>query len=151
MLDAVRFISRAAGSYPFPVLAPAGRESFAASPGPTILVVEDDPLVRNMIVWELQDAGYVVIEATTGETALARLREGCIDLLFTDIRLSEGLDGWSVAEEARSLYPGLPVIYATGYTVEQPRVVPGGIFLHKPYRPSAVIDAARSLGVAPAD
>src|ERR687885_2389154 len=151
MLDAVRFIPRVTGSHPFLILAPAGCESFAASPGPTILVVEDDPLVRDTIVWELQDAGYVVIEATTGEAALARLREGRVDLLFTDIRLSTGLDGWSVAEEARSLYPGLPVIYATGYTVEQPRVVPGGVFLHKPYRPSAVIHAATSLGVAPAD
>ena len=150
MLDAVQFISRATGPCPFPILAPAGGESFAASPGPTILVVEDDPLVRNMIVWELQDAGYVVIEATTGEAALALLREGRVDLLFTDIRLSEGLDGWSVAEAARSLYPGLPVIYATGYTVEQPRVVPDGVFLHKPYRPSAVIRAAKSLGITPA-
>ncbi len=150
MLDAVRFIARAAPPYPFPILAPAADEGFAASPGPTILVVEDDPLVRSMIVWELRDAGYAVLEAT-GEAALAVLRQGRVDLLFTDIRLSAGLDGWSVAEEARALHPGLPVIYATGYTVEQPRVVPGGIFLHKPYRPSAVIDAARSLGVAPAD
>ena len=151
MLDAVRFISRAAAPYPFPILAPAADEGFAASPGPTILVVEDDPLVRNMIVWELRDAGYVVTEATTGEAALAALRQSRVDLLFTDIRLSAGIDGWSVAEEARALHPDLPVIYATGYTVEQPRAVPGGIFLHKPYRPSAVINVAKSLGVTPAE
>ena len=50
-----------------------------------------------------------------------------------------------------ALRPGLPVIYTTGYTIEQPRLVPGSLFLHKPYRPSAVIDAAARLGVAPPD
>ena len=70
-----------------------------------------------------------------------------IDLLFTDIRLPGALDGWRLAEDARAMRPGLPVIYATGYTAEPPRQVPGSVFLKKPYRPSAVLKAMHELGV----
>ena len=136
---------------PLPMRLPDTGEGWAANPGPTILVVEDDPLVADAVIWELEDAGYRVLTAASGEAALAIVRERRVDLLFTDIRLLDGMDGWRLAEEARKLRPDLPVIYTTGYTVEQPRLVPGSLFLHKPYRPSAVIDAAASLGVAPPD
>ena len=117
---------------------------------PTILVVEDEWLVRDMIARELEDAGYEVFEAETGEAALALMRENRpVDLLFTDIRLPGSVDGWGLAETVRSMRPDLPVIYATGYTVAEPRQVPGSVFLHKPYRPSAVIQAALKLGVPP--
>jgi CheY-like chemotaxis protein len=72
-----------------------------------------------------------------------------IDLLFTDIRMPGRLTGWDVAEQARTLRPGLPVIYATGYSEDAPRLVPGARFFKKPYRAIAIIDAARELGVSP--
>lgn len=115
---------------------------------PTILVVEDEWLVRDVVARELEDAGYTVLESDSAERALEVLREREVDLLFTDIRLP-GIDGWSLAEEARILRPDLPVIYATGYTVEQPRQVPESFFLNKPYRPSAVVKVAERLGVPP--
>ena len=115
---------------------------------PTILVVEDEWLVRDVIAQELEDAGYAVLQTDSAEQALQMLREQPVDLLFTDIRLP-GLDGWSLAEQARVLHPDLPVIYATGYTIEQPRQVPESFFLNKPYRPSAVVRAAERLGVPP--
>jgi CheY-like chemotaxis protein len=55
------------------------------------------------------------------------------------------MDGWQLAEEARALNPRLPVIYATGYSPETPRIVPGGVFLRKPYLPSRVIEALEQL------
>ena len=141
---------------PLPVWLPDRGEGRAANPGPSVLVVEDDHLVADAVIWELEDAGYRVLTAISGEAALDILRARHVDLLFTDIRLfnnqaSLGMDGWRLAEEARKLRPDLPVIYTTGYTVEQPRLVPGSLFLHKPYRPSAVVDAAAKLGVAPPD
>ena len=136
---------------PLPVWLPDRGEGRAANPGPSVLVVEDDHLVADAVIWELEDAGYRVLTAISGEAALDILRARHVDLLFTDIRLQEGMDGWRLAEEARKLRPDLPVIYTTGYTVEQPRLVPGSLFLHKPYRPSAVVDAAAKLGVAPPD
>jgi CheY-like chemotaxis protein len=112
---------------------------------PTVLVVEDEPLVRDTIIIELQDAGFLVLEAETAEEALGVLRTKPVDLLFTDIRLPGDMDGWRLAEEARSLNPRLPVIYATGYSTETPRLVRNGVFLHKPYLPSAVVATIRRL------
>jgi CheY-like chemotaxis protein len=120
---------------------------------PTVLVVEDEPLVRDTIIIELQDAGFLVLEAETAEEALGVLRTKPVDLLFTDIRLPGDMDGWRLAEEARSLNPRLPVIYATGYSTETPRLVRNGVFLHKPYLPSAVVATIRRLlgGVSDAE
>jgi CheY-like chemotaxis protein len=116
---------------------------------PTVLVVEDESLLIDVISDELEEAGYRVLAATTGEQAMTFLQSPePIDLLFTDIRLPGTLDGWKLAEAARHLRPELPVIYASGYTVDQPREVPGSLFLTKPYRPSAVIRAISGLGVS---
>jgi CheY-like chemotaxis protein len=106
----------------------------------TVLVVEDEALVRQMIAEELRDAGFHVLEADDGEAASTLLAAGgVVDVLFTDIRLPGPLDGWAVARLARALRATLPVIYATGYTVDRSAEVPGAIFLHKPYLPSEVV------------
>ena len=68
-----------------------------------------------------------------------------IDILFTDIRLPGSLDGWEVARVARRARTALPVIYATGYTVDRMAEVPGAIFLHKPYQPSTIVETIRRL------
>lgn len=120
------------------------------STGPvTILVAEDDPFVRETVVPELEHSGYAVVETENGEAALAFLQAGHrVDLLFTDIRMP-GVDGWDLADEARALRPGLPVIYATGYSEKDGRHVPGSIMLTKPYRSKDVVRAAMKLGVWP--
>ena len=114
--------------------------------GETVLVVEDEFLVRDMIAEELRDAGFAVLEAGDGETAARILNSpDRIDILFTDIRLPGTLDGWEVARLARRARATLPVIYATGYTVDRMAEVPGSIFLHKPYEPSAIVATIRKL------
>ena len=88
-----------------------------------------------------------VIEAATGEAALAHLSLDAIDLLFTDVRLPGAVDGWRVARRARELHPELPVIYASGFLPgDAMDVVPGGRFIAKPYRPTAIVAVARELG-----
>jgi CheY-like chemotaxis protein len=103
-----------------------------------ILVVEDDPFVRDMAVTELEDAGYEVMEAATGGQTLRLLQAGiAVDALLTDIRMPEA-SGWEVAKAYRERFPDLPVLYVTGYA-EQMQPVPGGIILSKPYRMAQVI------------
>jgi CheY-like chemotaxis protein len=113
---------------------------------PVVLVVEDEPLVREMIVEELTDFGFRVLQADTGEAGLDILRGGQpVDVLFTDIRLPGALDGWHLARAGRAVSPDLHVVYATGYTVERCLQLPGSVFVTKPYRPSVVADTIRSL------
>jgi CheY-like chemotaxis protein len=116
----------------------------------TVLVVEDESLVRDMIAEELRDAGFAVLEAGDGEAASGLLTtDGTVDVLFTDIRLPGRLDGWAIARRARQLRAALPVIYATGYTVDRSAEVPGAIFLSKPYEPSQVIAIIDRLLASP--
>jgi CheY-like chemotaxis protein len=114
---------------------------------PRILVVEDEYMVRDMIVHELTLAGFEVLEAASAEAALALLPKlGRIDLLFTDIRLP-GMNGWQLAEDIRARYADMPVIYASGYA-DRARPLPHSKFLQKPYLPSQVLQAAANLGIA---
>ncbi len=107
-----------------------------------VLVVEDDPFIREMAVAGLEDAGYEVIEAGNGGDALRLLQTGiALDALLTDIRLP-GANGWAVARAYRERFPDLPVLYVTGYA-EQMQPVPGGIIISKPYRLAQVIDVLR--------
>ena len=123
----------------------------ASDPCALLLVVEDEPMVRDLIVMELEDAGFSILEADNGDQAVAILAQNPdVQLLFTDIRLPGRLTGWDIAERARELRPDIPVIYATGYSAGDLRLVEGAIFMKKPYKPSAIVDAVRSLGVTPA-
>ena len=113
---------------------------------PRVLMVEDESLLLEVITADLEDAGFEVTAAASAEIAFDLLKEGLVvDLLFTDIRLPGAMDGWQLAEAARVLRPGLPVIYATGFTATPPRVIEGSLFFTKPYRASAVIRAIRTL------
>jgi CheY-like chemotaxis protein len=103
-----------------------------------VLVVEDDPFVREMAVVGLEGAGFEVTEAASGEEALRLLQAGItLDALMTDIRLPEA-NGWVVARAYRERFPDLPVLYVTGYA-EQMQPVPGGIIISKPYRMAQVV------------
>jgi len=117
-----------------------------STPSATVLVVEDEFLVRDMIAEELREAGFAVLEAGDGAAAASIINSpDRIDILFTDIRLPGSLDGWEVARVARRARTALPVIYATGYTVDRMAEVPGAIFLHKPYEPSTIVETIRRL------
>jgi CheY-like chemotaxis protein len=111
-----------------------------------VLLVEDEVALRSIIVDELIDAGFEVLEAGDGEEALARSRDREPDLLLTDIRLPGALDGWDVAEKLRARKTDLPVVYMSGFSPISPRQVPDSHFIKKPYRPSQLIELVQSLG-----
>lgn len=96
---------------------PAGsHRSPHALPGATVLVVDDEPTVRMMIVDGLGLINVNCIEASDGAAALALLdRQDGIDLLITDVGLPGGLNGRQIADEARRRIPGLGVLFVTGY------------------------------------
>ena len=109
-------------------------------PSETILVVEDDEDVRASSVEILRDLGYRVLEAADGPSALAVL-EGpqgrAVDLLFTDVVLPGGMTGADIARSAAVLYPGLAILFTTGYArnaiVHQGRLDDGVHLITKPF------------------
>jgi PAS domain S-box-containing protein len=85
--------------------------------GETILLVEDDALLRHTVAGALEDEGYVVIATPHGAAALAVIESGRhLDLLFTDVMMPGGLNGVQVAQAARLARPTLKVMFATGYS-----------------------------------
>ncbi|MBF23332.1 MAG: hybrid sensor histidine kinase/response regulator [Pusillimonas sp.] len=107
--------------------------------GQTILLVEDDHLVREYARSQLLGLGYNVVCAEDGKRALDILRSDArCDLLFTDVVMPGGLSGRQLADQAKLLRPGLKVLYTSGYTenaiVHHGRLDPGVLLLNKPYR-----------------
>jgi len=87
-----------------------------ATQGEIVLVVDDEPIVRMLVVDVLQELGYTAIQAGDGDTGLKVLQSAArIDLLITDIGLPGGLSGRQVGEAARKLRPELKVLFITGY------------------------------------
>jgi CheY-like chemotaxis protein len=85
------------------------------SRGAQILVVDDDPFIREVTLRRLTSLGYRAIAAATGAEALEALASGAdIDLLLTDIRMPGGLHGPALAKEARRLRPQIKVLFVTG-------------------------------------
>ena len=114
--------------------------------GRTVLVVEDDWLLREDLVGGLRREGWTVLEAATGAGAIAAVREaGAIDLLITDIRLVDAVTGWEVAEAFRRSHPRSPVIYASGNPPNRSRLVKDSWFLSKPTSVSQIMLAYRDL------
>ena len=95
-----------------------------------VLVVEDEPLVRDSIVLELEDAGFEVVTADNGDEASCILpKMQRIDLLLTDIKMPGRINGWHLAEMARCQRPNLPVIYASAFPPQLASKVEGSVFL----------------------
>ncbi len=87
-----------------------------AEAGETVLVVDDEPVVRMLIVEVLQDLGYGAIEAVDGVSGLRQIeRHNRFDLLVTDVGLPGGMNGRQLADAARLRHPGLKVLFITGF------------------------------------
>jgi len=98
-----------------------------------VLFVEDDPLVREAVANGLEDAGFDVVTAASGDQALTMLNGGLdVDAVFSDIVMPGQVSGIDLAGLLRERRPGLPVVLATGYT-DQRAAVPGVQVLAKPY------------------
>jgi two-component system cell cycle sensor histidine kinase/response regulator CckA len=134
--------------------APAPRPQPAAEApstgtGGTVLVVEDDALVRSMVRRALSEAGFRVIEAANGEEALAVVRsDSQIDAVLTDLAMPE-LGGRQLARQLGEQWPDLPVVFMSGYTdddvARRGLLDPGVPFLEKPLSPNALTQKMRQV------
>jgi PAS domain S-box-containing protein len=114
----------------------------------TILVVEDDALVRNFVTAQLQSLGYRTLGAANGPAAMLMVDNGePFDLLFTDVIMPGGMTGRQLADEVAKRRPGIKVLYTSGYTdnaiVHQGRLDRGVLLLTKPYRKSQLANMVR--------
>jgi PAS domain S-box-containing protein len=139
------------------VVAPEGvsaEASAAARGSETVLVVEDEAVVRIVVVRALQDAGYTVLEASGPTDALELFREEPrrIDLVVTDVRML-GQSGPSMAKVMRRLRPDVRVLYVSGFPGDQAELAAGDGFLAKPFSREALRAQVRSIldrgGAAP--
>src|SRR6185295_2266344 len=126
-----------------PVAAPAadpGALDLARPVGPaTILVVEDNSDVRELVCRQLSELGYRVLNAEDGGRAIEMLRdEPAIDLLFTDVVMPGGVSGLQLAATAKELRPALKVLFTSGFPDaeedDRARMQALGGMLSKPYR-----------------
>jgi CheY-like chemotaxis protein len=108
--------------------------------------VEDDAGVRAVTAAMLKELQFNVIEADNGPRALDIVdRESEIDLLFTDIVMPGGMNGFELGRLARERRPQLPVLYATGYSASYAAPEKGADMLAKPYREADLRSKLRGL------
>jgi CheY-like chemotaxis protein len=131
------------------ILLPATPTTAAVVPArPTVLVVEDEYLVREFAASMLRDQGYNVLEAATGAAAREIVRDQrTIDALFTDLVMPGGVSGLDLIEALRAERPNLRVILTSGYaTALVERDLPPGVrFLRKPYRHMELVETLAEL------
>ena len=130
-----------------------GSTTMAADPGGRILIVDDDPMVAGMLGVALASAGHEVVEAHSGEEALARLADtggGPLpDIVFLDIEMGSGIDGYETCRRLRAaeLTSELPVIFLSGHDELDDRLraydAGGSDFMAKPFVPLEVLRKAR--------
>ena len=107
----------------------------------SVLLVEDEVLISNLVADELGEHGFDVHEVTTAAEALRYINDGgAVDVLFTDVNLPGSIDGTELAIRVRAMRPELPIVYASGrYSAGGlGRMVSRSVFLRKPYRPAEV-------------
>jgi CheY-like chemotaxis protein len=127
--------------------ADAPRESADPAPPPTVLVVDDDVLVRMTVSENLRDAGFRVLEATSAHDALrVMLAEVPIDVLLTDLQMPGAMDGFGLAQAARGSAPDIKVLVMSTFFPESTgaRLSPFE-FIAKPFHPHALIERLRAM------
>ena len=132
-------------------LAPADPAAGGGTGGrETVLVVDDEPIVRAIMVRALRDAGYTVVDAEDASRALARSdgHEGRIDVLITDL-VMPGMSGRELAGMLAERHPGLGVLFVSGFPGEEVErrglLESGRPFLGKPFTPEMLIERVRGV------
>lgn len=110
-----------------------------------VLVVEDNPDVRELTMQRVEGLGYVVREAENGRAAIAILKSGeAIDIVLSDIVMAGGLSGYELGRWVQANRPGIPVLLTTGYAAEEARPDAADFpILRKPYKRAELANALR--------
>ena len=116
----------------------------ALSAGVKVLLVEDEPLIREMMAELLEDAGFDVTATCSGDEAAILLADDGFAVLLTDVTMPGTLDGIDLAEHAREIHPGLPVVFVSGRPeteLRASRLSPPAVFVRKPYDVESLVGA----------
>jgi signal transduction histidine kinase len=129
---------------------PAIDAPMLGSGGKSVLIIDDEPIIRMLVVDALEEMGFECAEAGDGPEGLAILeRAERLDLLITDVGLPNGLNGRQVADRARELRPDLKVLFITGYAenaaLNHGHIGPGTRVLTKPFSVSELTGRIESL------
>jgi signal transduction histidine kinase len=131
-----------------------GRPAASAQGGETILVVEDEPVVRLLARAALEDSGYKVLEAGDGTEALELLAatDGEVDLVLSDVVMPR-MGGKALDQALRREQPGLPLLFMSGYPGQEVAnrglLDPAASFIQKPFSPEELVQRVRHLLDAP--
>jgi CheY-like chemotaxis protein len=114
---------------------------------PTILIVEDEPVLLMDAVNMVEEAGFEAVEASNADEAIEILTSRAdIRILLTDIDMPGSMDGVKLAHYVRDRWPPIEIIIVSGHsTVSAEEMPERGLFFSKPYRPQAITAAMRRL------
>jgi len=115
-----------------------------------VLIVEDDPGIREISAGILRGQGYDVVDVIDGKQAIEYLKgDTAVDLLFTDVILPGGMNGAEIARQAHQIQPNIKVLFTTGYSedaiVHDGKLDPGVILIKKPYRRAELLELVTGL------
>jgi PAS domain S-box-containing protein len=140
----------AAQPEPQPAQTTPGQQEPPAGGSETILVIEDEDVVRNLACRGLRDQGYSVIEARNGVQAIQYIEQqpGTVDLVISDVVMPE-MGGRELGESLARIEPSLPVLFMSGYTgedvVQRGLLEPGAPFQQKPFTPASLATKVRAM------
>jgi CheY-like chemotaxis protein len=117
----------------------------SSQPASTVLVVEDEALVRLPIAEYLRDRGYHVLEAENAAEAIALVETAAVDVVFSDVRMPGRMDGFALARWLREHHPDVPVLLTSGWTGLDTAASQGVKVIPKPYSQAQVVQRIETL------
>jgi PAS domain S-box-containing protein len=144
------YLPRLYGEVPDGDIAKQNSAGFETGYGETVLLIDDEPSVRLLIVDVLQEFGYRVLQAVDGPSGLKILQSDTrLDLLITDVGLPGGMNGRQIADAGRAVRPKLKVLFITGYAenavVGNGHLEPGMQIVTKPFAIDALANKVREM------
>jgi CheY-like chemotaxis protein len=113
---------------------------------PAVLVVEDEPLVRDYVSDILGQSGFGVVEAATADEALSRIAEADICAVVSDVAMPGSIDGFELARRVREGWPRTGVVLVSGVHEPERAYLPGGVrFITKPVKASTLLRLVREV------
>ena len=115
------------------------------SNSPTVLIVEDEFLVRMIAADSLSESGFTVLEAQDAEEALDLLDRNHVAVLFTDVNMPGPINGLELAETVVARWPEVKVVVTSGRErIDESRLPDNGVYLPKPYQPAQLAETVRA-------
>lgn len=113
---------------------------------PAVLVVENEPIIREYVCDALSQSGFEVVGAASGEEALQRFSEGGVCAVVSDVAMPGTVDGIEVARRVRATSPCTGVVLVSGVSQPSPPHLPGGVrFVSKPVKASTLLRLVREV------